>query len=222
MNAPGRTRADRPSSRRPAPPRPWWQLPSAWVLSLVVVGGVIAIAVAARGTEASDDRTESAPVEVIGDALAPYAVPDAAIGAQLPTISAESLDGEAVTIGADGIGRVIGLFAHWCPHCQAELPQVTDWLEGETVPDGVEVVAISTGVDPSGANYPPSEWFDRVGWPADVLMDSSTSAIASSLGLPGYPFWVVVDRDGTVVARASGALTRPGFATLLQLAAAGS
>ena len=67
-------------------------------------------------------------------------------------------------------------------------------------------------------NYPPSEWFEAEQWPTQVLVDSSEKTIAEAFGLTGFPFWVLVDGEGTVVHRSSGELTEEQFAYLVYLA----
>ena len=59
----------------------------------------------------------------------------------------------------------IWFVAHWCPHCQAEVPRIVALAEQGRLPEGVDVAAVSTAVDATAPNYPPSAWLDRVGWP---------------------------------------------------------
>ena len=54
---------------------------------------------------------------------------DAAIGQTIPTVSGKTLDGDAITIGPDGGAKVIVFVAHWCPHCQAEVPEIVSHLK---------------------------------------------------------------------------------------------
>ena len=118
----------------------------------------------------------------------------------------------------DGTIRLIGFFAHWCPHCQREVPRVAQWLNENGLPNGVEVVAISTSVREGTPNYPPSEWFEAENWPTQVLVDSPEKTIAEAYGLTGFPFWVLVDGEGVVVHRSSGELTEEQFSYLVYLA----
>lgn len=194
----------------------FWRSPMTWViLAIFVVGiGGIALAISAGGSD--DGPPETAFAEVLGDPLPPFGdSPDPAIGMTAPTISAQTIDGDRVQIEADGTARVYGFFAHWCPVCQAELPEVVEWLEEADLGDDVEVVAISTGVDAGRDNYPPSEWFEEEGFTGTVLFDSDDSALALGFGLPAFPYWVVVDGEGNVVNRVSGALERSTFDALL-------
>ena len=215
-----RARAGRRPPPRPtaAPPRRWWQSPALWVVALVVVAGGVAIALSIGGDDGADVVAgEIGFAEIVGDPLPAFdknAPTDPAVGMTAPTISATTSAGDRVRIGDDGIARLYGFFAHWCPHCQAELPRVTAWLAEGGLPAGVDLVAISTAVDPSQDNYPPRAWFAREGFPEPVVLDSEGDDLAAGLGLTGWPFFVAVGADGTVVSRVSGELSREQLVAL--------
>ena len=65
---------------------------------------------------------EQGKVTILGD---PIPV-DSEIGYLAPSFKAQLNTGsEPVTIDpADGTVRLIGFFAHWCPHCQREVPRI--------------------------------------------------------------------------------------------------
>ena len=188
-----------------------------WVIALIFIAGIGGVALAiASGGSSDDDTTETAFAEALGDALPFYGdSPDPAVGTTAPVISAQTVDGDRVQLDADGTGRVYGFFAHWCPVCQDELPLIVDWLADTDLPADVEFVAISTAVDAGRGNYPPSEWFVEEGFTGTVLLDSEESDLAQAYGLPAFPYFVAVDGDGTVTLRATGAIDRAGFDTLV-------
>ena len=95
---------------------------------------------------------------------------------------------------------------------------VVDWLETNELPSNVEVVAISTSVEPTAANYPPSKWFTRENWTPDVLLDSDSGELAKAFGLTSFPYWVVADASGTVVTQASGEQDAAAFSALVAAA----
>lgn len=101
---------------------------------------------------------------------------------------------------------VVIFAAHWCPHCQKEVPLIQDWIDDGNLPEGVQVNMVSTSVQADGTNYPPSGWLSDVGWSEQILLDNPDSTAASAWGLTGYPYIVFVDGDGKVVQRASGEL----------------
>lgn len=190
---------------------------------------VCALAIAACGSADPEDSsatadpsdssgaTETAAVEVEGDALSFFAQPDEAEGQKAPSFSTKNLDGDAVEYSADdGVARLYVFFAHWCPHCQAEIPQMTTWLNENPLPDNVEVVAISTSVDSSRDNYPPSAWFEAEAWPEAAVADDDQSVLATSFGLSAFPFSVAVDSSGTVLSRNAGGLTEDAYLELIE------
>lgn len=111
-----------------------------------------------------------------------------------------------MTIAPDGGPTMVLFVAHWCPHCQREVPVVQDWVDGGGLPRGVDLVTVSTVIDPRRPDYPPDEWLAGEGWTAPVLVDADNTAAAAA-GLSAYPFFFAVDGDGTVALRASGELT---------------
>ena len=126
---------------------------------------------------------------------------------------------ELITVDpADGTVRLIGFFAHWCPHCQREVPRVSKWLEENTIPTEIEILAVSTAVREGTPNYPPSEWFIKERWPTDIFVDNQDNDLAAAYGLAGFPYWVLVDATGRVVHRSSGELTEEQFGYLVELA----
>jgi cytochrome c biogenesis protein CcmG/thiol:disulfide interchange protein DsbE len=156
---------------------------------------------------AAADIEDTRPVEVTGDPLPPYdqAVADTAIGTAAPVISGQSFDGSPVTIGgATGRPTMLVFLAHWCPHCNAEIPELIELDSAGAIPDGVDVIGISTGVQSDQANYPPSEWIAATGWPWPVLADDANSTAFLSDGGSGFPYTVLLDADGNVLSRVSG------------------
>ncbi|MDQ2689883.1 MAG: hypothetical protein M3Y29_06380, partial [Chloroflexota bacterium] len=72
------------------------------------------------------------------------------------------------------------------------------------VPEGVEVVTISTSINQAQPNYPPSAWLEREGWTAPTLIDDANSSALAALGMTSFPGFVFVDADGNVVMRTTG------------------
>ena len=174
------------------------------------------------GIPSDPSPVQVSDVAVEGEPLAPLEdqEPDPAIGQRAPAFAATTFDGAEVTVlPGDGTAKLVVFLAHWCPHCQRELPRIAGWLTSNQLPADVEVIAVSTAVDPTGANYPPSVWFTEAQWPAVVVRDSETNEIAQAYGLRTYPYTVAISNDGSVVARVSGALSDDAWAALLQFVA---
>lgn len=206
--------------------------------SLILVLGVVAVVVGLAAVFAltGGDDDSSAPVDddtaalsqtndvqIDGDVLPPFLDDtETAVGAAAPQATGASFDGTAVTVLEPGVPTVIGFFAHWCPHCQAEVDELSKYLAETGLPDDVNVVAVSTSVDSTQTNYPPSAWFESEGWPGTVLADDATSSLAQAYGLSAFPFWAVVDADGDLITRSSGGIGADDFADYLQMARDGS
>lgn len=105
----------------------------------------------------------------------------------------------------DGKARVWLIWAHWCPYCQAELPDLDVWWEqnADRFPN-VELVTVSTAIDDSRSN-PLLPYLDAEDFPFPVVVDE-TGEVSQLFGTSAFPFWVVTDADGTVVLRVAGAL----------------
>ena len=143
------------------------------LLKAMVIGVIVLVAVAVgvaflANRDAEQRERSNVPqvsdVNIEGAALPHFTgeEPDPAMEMQAPAFAATSFDGTAVSVlPGDGTAKVIGFFAHWCPHCQRELPRIAGWMADNQLPAGVEVIAVSTAVEAGRPNYPPSAWFDR-------------------------------------------------------------
>ena len=176
-------------------------------IAVVAIVAVLAVVIAA-GTASDDGSVEQVRVVDVGGA--PLAEltggEDGAVGQRAPTLAGASFDGEPVSMGA-GLRspQLIFFVAHWCPHCREEVPLLVEWLE-QGAPEGIELRAVSTSVNPSAPNYPPSDWLEAEAWPVPTLVDDADASAARAFGLSGFPFFVALDANGVVVARASGEL----------------
>jgi thiol-disulfide isomerase/thioredoxin len=182
-------------------------------LAAVVVLAVVVAVVGSGGS--SDDASgatkwETASVSVSGTPLPQYdsaVSPDPAVGDTIPTLEGKSVfDGTPVKIAPDGKPQLVLFVAHWCPHCQAEVPRMVS-LAKDGVFDGVHVTAVATGTNEAADNWPPSAWLHDVDWPFAVLADSADGTAAKAYGLSAYPYFVFVAADGTVAGRGTGELT---------------
>lgn len=152
------------------------------------------------------------PVAVVGEPLPPFPREgdDPAVGMTAPVLVGETFDGELVRIDAavDGPSWVVFL-AHWCPHCNDEIPVINQLRDEGRIPDGVNVVGVSTAFNPGQPNWPPGEWLDELDWTFTAIRDGidverETYIAADAFGIGGFPFSMLVDGDGTVVERWSG------------------
>lgn len=205
-------------TRRPAAPPPDRQRVSVvpWV-----VGGVFAVTLIATVLLTMGGTSEAAPETgspIIAGTLLPYYVEtnaDAALNLPIPEVTGADFAGNEVVITNDGRAKAILFVAHWCPVCQREIPAVTEWLASNSVPDGVDLYTVATGINPDADNYPSSVWLERENWPLPVIVDSASNTAAAAFGLSAYPFWVFVNDEGHLVGRLDGYLDPETLSTIL-------
>jgi thiol-disulfide isomerase/thioredoxin len=164
---------------------------------------------------------ETGSVTVTGDVLpARTADGDPALGRTAPTLAGQSFDGSPQTI-APGKPTLVVFVAHWCPHCQREVPRLVEWSASRDVPDGLDVIAVATGTSDERDNYPPSEWLAEAGWPHPVLLDDEESTAGIAMGIDAYPYFLLLDADGMVLLRDSGEIDTGELTTMIETALAG-
>jgi thiol-disulfide isomerase/thioredoxin len=182
------------------------------IAAVVVVIAVVAVVVTRSSGDASAGP-QTYPVTVTGSPLPVMpdstSTPDPAIGLLAPTLTGQSLfDGSSMTIAPGGGHPMLVVFvAHWCPHCQREVPLLVQWMNSGQKPADLNVVAVSTANNLSDVNSPASSWLKREKWTTPVMADSSDNTAAQAYGLPGYPYLVLLDANGKVTARNSGEMT---------------
>ncbi len=183
--------------------------------------GVLAPGEAPRETF-SENVEQNQVVVVTGDPLPGLdAVVDVdpALGAAMPVVEGEGFDGRPVTVGGPTDGPTLYVFlAHWCPHCNDEIPELIELENRDGIPEGVGIVAISTAVDETAPNYPPSDWLVDKNWPSQwpVMADSADSTGFVVNGGGGFPYLLIADADGNVLDRASGTKSAEELATWLE------
>lgn len=193
-----------------------WLLPVAGVAivgaALVAIllsqggAGPVASASPSPGASASAGAVvPEGPPTITGTALPTFTgtLPDPAKGLAAPVVAGHDYSGAPVSIAPSGRVTMVVFAAHWCPHCQREIPVIQTWVNGGGLPADVDIVTVSTGIEPTAPNYPPEAWFEREGWTAPIIVDP-TGSVAQAYGLGSYPFFVILDGNGDVFARFVG------------------
>jgi cytochrome c biogenesis protein CcmG, thiol:disulfide interchange protein DsbE len=157
---------------------------------------------------------EVGPLEVHGDSLPALegsdVESDPARGMTAPVVSGENFDGNPVRIDAAADGPTLAVFlAHWCPHCNREVPRINELRDQGAFPADLNIVGVSTGVRPDQPNWPPSQWFRDMDWTYPVVADGidferETFIAADAYGLDVFPFMVLIGGDGNVLGRWAG------------------
>jgi thiol-disulfide isomerase/thioredoxin len=184
-------------------------------------GAAVANSPSPIASDAAASGQDALPV-ISGDPLPRFSTTagDPAIGLVAPTVAGHDDAGTAVDITPGDSPTVVLFAAHWCSHCQRELPVVQAWVDAGGLPADVDLVAVSTAIDPAAPNYPPSAWFERMGWTSPVMVDP-TGSVATAYGLSAYPFFVMLDGDGRVVGRTTGEIGTDALERLISAGRSG-
>ena len=161
------------------------------------------------GNAAGDEGSQ--PVDITGEYLPTFSGdPFDAAGMVAPVVSGFDVNGDPITIDAAADGPYMLVFlAHWCPHCNREIPRLLEWQANGGVPAELKIVGVATAVSPDGPNYPPREWLAAKEWAWPTLLDQSTGngdagVAAQAYGASGWPYFVIVGADGLVKVRGAG------------------
>lgn len=177
----------------------------------VVAAALVVAVVSSRGDDAPSTSgqvvSEYGKVTVTGTPLPaePDSGEDRVAGLDVPVVEGQSFDGRAVSLDVAGSGKatMVVFLAHWCPHCNREIPEILEWAAGG-VPDDLRIVGVATGSRPDQPNWPPSSWLAGMGWTWEVLADSESGETMAAYGGTSFPTVVLVNPDGTVHDRFSG------------------
>ena len=133
--------------------------------------------------------------------------------------SADTEIGKIIADAMEKVGKkpyVLAFVAHWCIHCQREIPLFVRLNNENKIPKNIEVYAIATGTDTTRDNFPPSKWLSREEWPWTKVADDQAGTLVATMGSPGFPYVVYVNADGTIQARTSGEQTEETIITNAQ------
>lgn len=195
-----------------------------------IVGGVVGLglivwlAIAIAGEGEVDEAVAYGEVTVEGEGLPFFesGSADPAVGTTAPTVTGENWDGTEYTIGPDGNAKIVVMLAHWCPHCQREVPLIQSWVDSGAVPEGVELygTTVLTNRVRDGDTWPPQEWLEGEGWTIPTIMDDQSGSIVEAYGMTGTPTYVVLGPDNENLGRLSGEIGVDGLNALAGIAAA--
>jgi len=177
-------------------------------LLLAACGGGDKEPVAGDSDTGSKSAQAFGEVSVTGPDLTEYSSDgaDATVGSVAPTLTMEGPTGDKGVIGGAAQPTLVVFLAHWCPHCQAEVPVIVKAFKDGRVPD-IRLVAVATSTNPQAQNYPPDSWLDREDWPGEILLDDKDFTAGRAFGLASFPYLVALDAAGKVTGRALGDTT---------------
>ena len=191
--------------------------------NFIIAGAVVLVlglAIAIGVTLSSEPVAAGLPegeINVDGESLPPYAGENddnVALGLAAPTFSAPDQNSEIFNLEKNGNSKALLFLAHWCPHCQREVPVVQSFIDSNGVTPGIDVIAVATSIDRGRDNYPPQEWLEREGW-SEIQIYDLDREIGEAYGLNAFPYWVFLDKDLNVIARRTGNLPEDMVGALL-------
>ncbi|MFI0793659.1 TlpA family protein disulfide reductase [Micromonospora rubida] len=168
--------------RRPG----WLRAGPAVVLTVTVaLGTLVALGLRSSATPASTD-------------------PDAAAPTAAPALAGTTLDGGHFDLAATrGDVVLINVFASWCGPCRNELPLLVD-TERRWSPRGLRMVGLNVR---DGAEAVRA-LLDETGATGLTVLPDPDGTRSVDWGVRGVPETFVVDRDGQIVDRQRGVVTR--------------
>ena len=195
-----------------------------WIVGGVVgLGLIVWLAIAIAGEGSVDEAIAYGEVTVEGNALPFFesGTADPAVGQTAPTITGEDWDDNEITIGPSESAKIVVMLAHWCPHCQRELPLIQNWVDSGGLPEGVELygTTVLTNRVRDGDTWPPQDWLLENGWTSPTIMDDQSGSIVEAYGMTGTPTYVVLGPDNENLGRLSGEIGLEGLNALAGIAA---
>ena len=120
------------------------------------------------------------------------------VGDVAPPILAETMrNGEFDLSELEGEVVLLQFWASWCQSCIAEMPNVAQ-LHAEFGESGLEIISISLDDEPKDARRAVSQ--QRMVWRQIVEGQGKESPLAKSYGVHGTPYFVLIGRDGGILA----------------------
>ncbi len=109
--------------------------------------------------------------------------------------------GQPTTLAAsDGRVRLVNFWATWCAPCRKEMPAL-DALQRDLGGPGFEVITIATGRNSPEAI---AAFREKAGITALGNALDPKGRLAAAMGVPGLPVTVLLDREGSEIARMIG------------------
>lgn len=124
---------------------------------------------------------------------------------QAPSFILETFEGEVISYEEDLLGKpiLINFWASWCPPCKAEMP---DLVEVANLYED-EVIFIGINVATQDSSNQSKEFIETYNIPYPNLIDKN-GEISRLYQVPPIPATLVIDKDGTIVYRKLGGMTK--------------
>ncbi len=175
------------------------------ILSVVVVSLIVAVTIFATGAPRQAAPAKVYSVETVTKRAAPLAVDFTWKDGGRTVSFAEYSKGKVV---------LLNIWATWCGPCRKEMPDLIE-LSNEMASKGVVVVGVS--VDQKADRLQTVRSFvERTAVPYLNVVDNLQ--IGEAYGIQSIPTTLIIDKQGNIVQRISGAQPKEVFAAALQKA----
>lgn len=120
-----------------------------------------------------------------------------------PELAGPTLDGDQASLSdSEGEPVLVVFWAHWCPHCRAEMPVLQGLHEDGKIDMLTVTTAIAPGAGPAGYRTP-EEFVESIGLTAPALVDPKGEH-AEGWRVEAFPTLYFVDSEGQVAEVMSG------------------
>ena len=192
MGKASRVKAARRAAGDPRPAAksgvPRWVFPAV-IVALVVVGGVLALALSGGHKASKGTSTGNVLIPPTGSIQ---------VGNEAPNFKVPALVGTGSVTLAQTRGKptLLVFWAHWCPHCQKELPLIERLARA-----GESVISVSTSPREQDA---PAKLMRDDGITFPTGQDTKDNGLLQAYGVQGFPTMFILDSKGIVRERLEG------------------
>jgi thiol-disulfide isomerase/thioredoxin len=177
--------------------------------AVAVIGVVVAVIVSLSGGGPSAGGGSISPSSAREVSISgPPRTSMLAVGATVPEFAAPGFHMQAASGGGYTIARapfdwaayaghptVLSIWAPWCPHCQNELPVLSE-VVSKTPNVRLATVVTSVGAQPGPT---PNGYLADHGLTFPVAIDDANATLARALGVQAFPTLYLVDANGKIV-----------------------
>ena len=135
-------------------------------------------------------------------------LPSALLDRPMPDFALPPVEGRDVGLSDDDLRAagvsILNVFASWCGPCRVEHPI---WIEYAKSPDAVPVFGINYKDQPGDA----AAWLKKLGDPYKGIGADLDGRVGIEWGVYGVPETFLIDREGRIVWKQIGIMTREDF-----------
>jgi thiol-disulfide isomerase/thioredoxin len=165
--------------------------------AVAFVVSALVLLVACGETKVAETAAKTAPPRTPSPGTTPQAAP--------ALTGIDVLTGQPVDlVSLRGKPTVVVFWAHWCPHCQAEMPVVQDLYESFAGKVNFVGVATAIGQQPARPEYAdPQAFIGTVGLTMPTILDTD-GALLKAWDVSSFPELFLVDSQGQLVGSLRG------------------